>query len=112
MAPLQQTEVVEQEMLHDRMMMKATPELQSQGSFMELSCQGMEARELQHSESSMGETQVLANIYFRHKCNKREGETSMLQSQNDDGLLSGSFVRGLSWSTTPDLLCQEISHGV
>ena len=52
MASLQQTDIVEQEMLHDRMMMKATSELQSQGSFMELSCQGMEARELQHSESS------------------------------------------------------------
>ena len=58
MASLQQTEIVEQEVLHDRMMMKATPELRSQGSFMELSCQGIEARELQHSRSSVGETQV------------------------------------------------------
>ena len=58
MASLQQTEVVEQEMLHDRMMMEATPELQSQGSFMELSCQGKEARKLQHSRSSVGETQA------------------------------------------------------
>ena len=60
----------------------------------------------------MGETQVLATIYFRHKCNKQEGETSMLQGLNDDGLLSGSFVRGLSWSIIPGLLCQETSHGV
>ena len=36
----------------------------------------------------------------------------MLKSLNDDGLLSGSFVRGLSWSITPGLLCQEMSHGV